>query len=184
MTDARLKMQDPRHQYPEPPFPKQPQRAPGLAAKMEPKPDHGEISYRGAGKLEGRKALVTGADSGIGRAAAIAFARERADVALVYLPQEEEDSREVIELIEAEGRKAIAIPGDIRDEAFCKRLVKQASDALGGIDILVNNAGKQETQREIGEIGTEQFDAMMRTNSTRCSGSQKPRRSTCRRAPQ
>src|ERR1700685_1951516 len=119
MTDTRLKMQDPRHQYPEPPFPKQPQPAPGLAAKMEPRPDHGETSYRGAGKLVGRKALVTGADSGIGRAAAIAFAREGADVALVYLPEEDEDAREVIALIEAEGRKALAIPGVIKDEGFC-----------------------------------------------------------------
>ena len=164
MTDTRLKMQDPRRQYPEPPFPKQPQPAPGLAAKMEPKPDHGETSYRGAGKLEGRKALVTGADSGIGRAAAIAFAREGADVALVFLPDEEEDAREVVELIEAEGRKAIAIPGDIRDEAFCVELVETAVKGLGGLDILVNNAGKQRTQREIGEISSEQFDATMKTN--------------------
>src|SRR5581483_546954 len=101
MTDARLKMQDPRRQYPKPPFPEQPQPAPGLAARMEPRPDHGETSYRGCGRLKGRKALVTGADSGIGRAAAIAFAREGADVALVYLPDEEEDAREVVRLIEA-----------------------------------------------------------------------------------
>jgi hypothetical protein len=157
-------MQDPRHQYPEPPFPKQPQAAPGLAAKMEPKPDHGETSYRGSGKLEGRRALVTGADSGIGRAAAIAFAREGADVALVYLPEEERDAQDVIALIERAGRKAVAIPGDIRDEAFCQRLVETALRELGGIDILVNNAGKQETQRDIGEISSEQFDATMKTN--------------------
>ena len=164
MADARLKMQDPRHQYPEPPFPMQPQPAPGLAAQMKPKPDHGESSYRGSGKLEGRKALVTGADSGIGRAAAIAFAREGADVALVYLPEEEQDAREVIQLIEAEGRKAVAIPGDIKDEAFCAELVEQAAKGLGGLDILVNNAGKQKTQRKIGEISSEQFDATLKTN--------------------
>jgi hypothetical protein len=164
VTDTRLKMQDPRHQYPEPPFPKQPQPAPGLAAEMRPKPDHGETSYRGSGKLEGRKALVTGADSGIGRAAAIAFAREGADVALVYLPEEQEDADEVIQLIEKAGRKAVAIPGDIKDESFCRELVETAVAAMGGLDILVNNAGKQKTQREIGEISSEQFDATLKTN--------------------
>jgi hypothetical protein len=113
MTD-RLKMQDPRTQYPRPPFPRQPQPHPGLAAKMAPVPDHGETSYRGSGKLEGRKALVTGGDSGIGRAAAIAFAREGADVAIAYLPEEEPDAKAVMALIQAEGRKAIALPGYYR----------------------------------------------------------------------
>ncbi|HZZ87491.1 MAG TPA: SDR family oxidoreductase [Caulobacteraceae bacterium] len=164
MTDARLKMQDPRQQYPKPPFPKQPQPAPGLSAEMEPKPDHGEKSYTGSGKLLGRKALVTGADSGIGRATAIAFAREGADVALVYLPQEQRDADDVIRLIEAEGRKAIAIPGDIKEETFCQQLVEKAVQGLGGLDILVNNAGKQKTQRTIGEITSEQFDATLKTN--------------------
>src|SRR5579871_2834923 len=160
-TDAasdRLKMQDPRRQYPAPPFRKQPQPAPGLAAKMDPPPDHGEHSYRGNGRLQGRKALVTGADSGIGRAAAIAFAREGADVALIYLPQEEHDARAVVQLIEAEGRKAVAIPGDIKDEAFCTELVERAVRGLGGIDILVNNAGKQVSQPTLENITTEQFD--------------------------
>jgi NAD(P)-dependent dehydrogenase (short-subunit alcohol dehydrogenase family) len=161
---ARLKMQDPRKQFPKPPFPKQPQPAPGLAAKMKPQPDHGETSYQGHGRLEGRKALVTGGDSGIGRAAAIAFAREGADVAIVYLPTEEPDAREVIALIEAAGRKAVAIPGDIKDEAFCKALVKTAVKALGGLDILVNNAGKQVSQPAIGDITAEQFDATLKTN--------------------
>ena len=164
MTDARLKMQDPREQYPKPPFPKQPQPAPGLASHMQPRPDHGETSYRGAGRLTGRKALVTGGDSGIGRAAAIAFAREGADVALGYLPAEQEDVQEVLQLIEAEGRKAVAIPGDITREAFCRELVETAVRQLGGLDILVNNAGKQRTQRTIGEITTEQFDATLKTN--------------------
>ena len=164
MTDTRLKMQDPRQQYPKPPFPEQPQPAPGLAAKMEPKPDHGEDSYRGSGKLEGRKALVTGADSGIGRAAAIAFAREGADVALVYLPEEEADAHEVARLIEAAGRKAVPIVGDIRDEAFCRELVETAVRELGGLDILVNNAGKQRTKPGIGEISSDQFDATLKTN--------------------
>jgi NAD(P)-dependent dehydrogenase (short-subunit alcohol dehydrogenase family) len=160
----RLRMQDPREQYPRPPFPRQPQDAPGLAKAMAPKPDHGETSYRGSGRLVGRKALVTGADSGIGRAAAIAFAREGADVALVYLPSEDADAREVMQLIEAEGRKAVALPGDIKDEAFCRKLVDDAVKGLGGLDILVNNAGKQVTQPHIGDITSEQFDQTLKTN--------------------
>jgi len=161
---SRLRMQDPRKQFPKPPFPPQPQPAPGLAARMKPKPDHGETSYQGNGRLAGRKALISGGDSGIGRAAAIAFAREGADVAIVYLPSEERDASEVIALIEATGRKAVAIPGDIKDEAFCRQLVKTAVKALGGLDILVNNAGKQVTQPDIGEITSAQFDATLKTN--------------------
>jgi len=161
---SRLRMQDPRKQFPRPPFPKQPQAAPGLAAKMKPRPDHGETSYQGHGRLEGRRALITGGDSGIGRAAAIAFAREGADVAIVCLPSEEADAREVIALIEAEGRKAVGIMGDIKEQAFCKDLVKTAVKALGGLDILVNNAGKQVSQPGIGEITPEQFDATLKTN--------------------
>ena len=163
-VDARLRMQDPRHQYPEPPFPEQPQQAPGLAKAMDPKPDHGETSYRGYGRLEGRRALVTGADSGIGRAAAIAFAREGADVAIVYEPSEEADAQEVIKLIEADGRKALALPGDIKDEAFCTKIVEDTVRAFGGLDILVNNAGKQTTQPDIADITSEQFDATFKTN--------------------
>ncbi len=160
----RLRMQDPRTQYPQPPFPKQPQNAPGLARKMDPKPDHGETSYRGHGRLLGRKALVTGGDSGIGRAAAIAFAREGADVALVYLPDEEQDARDVVALIEAENRKAVALPGDVTDRAFCQAMVDQAVKELGGLDILVINAAKQVTQETIGDITDEQFDETLKTN--------------------
>ncbi len=163
-VDARLRMQDPRHQYPQPPFPEQPQAAPGLAKAMDPKPDHGETSYKGYGRLEGRRALVTGADSGIGRAAAIAFAREGADVAIVYEPSEEADAQEVIKLIEADGRKALALPGDIKDEAFCSKIVEDTVKAFGGLDILVNNAGKQTTQPDIADITSEQFDATFKTN--------------------
>jgi hypothetical protein len=119
-------LQDPTKQYPRPKFKRQPQYVPGLAKKMTPRPDHGEESYRGSGRLPNRKALVTGGDSGIGRAAAIAFAREGADVAINYLPSEEADAKDVIALIEKEGRKAIAIPGDISNEAFCKKLIAQA----------------------------------------------------------
>lgn len=114
----------------------QPQEAPGVQAKMRPLPDCGEKSYRGSGKLKGRKALVTGGDSGIGRAAAIAYAREGADVALNYLPFEEDDAQDVRKLIEAEGRKAVLIPGDISDEDFCKELISQTVKELGGLDIL------------------------------------------------
>ena len=167
MTDAaadRLRMQDPRKQYPQPPFPKQPQSAPGLAKAMDPKPDHGETSYKGYGRLQGRKALVTGADSGIGRAAAIAFAREGADVALSYLPDEQADADEVKALIEAEGRTCIRLPGDITDEHFCQDLVSRAAAGLGGLDIRVNNAGKQTNQADIDDITSEQFDRTLKTN--------------------
>jgi hypothetical protein len=163
-ADQRLQMQDPREQFPKPPFPKQPQAAPGLAAEMDPKPDHGETSYQGHGRLHGHRALITGADSGIGRATAIAFAREGADVAIVYLPSEETDAQEVLGLIKAEGRKAVAIPGDIKDQSFCQELVEIAVSELGGIDILVNNAGKQVSQPAIGDITAEQFDATLKTN--------------------
>jgi NAD(P)-dependent dehydrogenase (short-subunit alcohol dehydrogenase family) len=160
----RLTLQDPRTQYPVPPFPKQPQPVPGIAAQMDPKPDHGEESYVGSGKLTGRKALVTGADSGIGRAAAIAYAREGADVALSYLPAEEEDAKAVVALIEAEGRKAIALPGDITDENWCRDLVAQTVEQLGGLDILVINAGRQQYRDAIDEVSSDDFDRTMKTN--------------------
>jgi len=157
-------LEDPTTKHAKPPFNRQFQPFPGLAGKMEPIPDHGETSYIGSGRLQGRKALVTGGDSGIGRAAVIAFAREGADVAINYLPEEEEDAREVIELIEKEGRTAAAIPGDIRDEAFCQQLVSEAVSRLGGIDILVNNAGHQKSNKSILDISTEAFDRTMKTN--------------------
>ena len=157
-------LEDPRHKHPKPPFKGQSQPWPGLASKMDPRPDHGETSYKGSGRLQGRKALITGGDSGMGRAAAIAYAREGADVAINYFPTEEPDAKEVIELIKAEGRKAIAIPGDLTDEAFCKRLVDEAVKGLGGLDILVCNAALQQTQPSILDITTEQFDRTMKTN--------------------
>jgi NAD(P)-dependent dehydrogenase (short-subunit alcohol dehydrogenase family) len=160
----RLTMQDPRKQYPKPPFPEQPQPVPGLAAKMDPEPDHGETSYKGSGKLTGRKALITGGDSGIGRAAAIAYAREGADVAIAYLPSERTDADDVIALIEAEGRKAVALPGDITDEAWCRDLVAKAVESLGGLDILVINAGHQQARETIAEVTSKDFDVTMKTN--------------------
>jgi len=150
--------------YPKPPYPIDMQPWPGLASRMNPRPDHGETSYKGSGRLAGKKALITGGDSGIGRAAAIAYAREGADVAINYLPDEEPDAREVIALIEAEGRKAVAIPGDLRDEAFCQSLVEQAATQLGGLDILVNNAARQQTRPDIASISSQDFDDTMKTN--------------------
>jgi NAD(P)-dependent dehydrogenase (short-subunit alcohol dehydrogenase family) len=163
-TSNQYAMQNPLTQYPQPPFPKQKQDAPGLDAKMDPKPDHGEKTYRGLGRLAGRKALITGGDSGIGRAVAIAFAREGADIVLNYLPAEEQDAREVIELIAAAGRKAHPMPGDLKDEAFCVSLVTKAHAALGGLDIVVNVAGRQAAQQEIADVTTDQFDATFKTN--------------------
>jgi NAD(P)-dependent dehydrogenase (short-subunit alcohol dehydrogenase family) len=157
-------LQNPADKYPKPPYKKQSQPWPGLASKMEPRPDHGETSYRGSGRLAGRKALITGGDSGMGRAAAIAYAREGADVAINYFPSEEPDAREVIDLIKAEGRVGLAIPGDLRDEEFCQELVDRAVRGLGGLDIVVSNAGRQQTRASILDITTEDFDATMKTN--------------------
>ncbi len=162
LTPAGL--EDPLNKYPKPPFNKQSQPWPGLVSKMDPRPDHGEKSYKGSGRLAGRKALITGGDSGMGRAAAIAYAREGADVAINYFPTEEPDAQEVIELIKAEGRKAIALPGDLRDENFCKKLVAAALSGLGGLDIIVNNAGRQQSHASILDISAEQFDWTMKTN--------------------
>ncbi|QQD16440.1 SDR family oxidoreductase [Sphingobacterium sp. UDSM-2020] len=159
-----LPVEDPRMKYPKPPFKEQKQPWPGLVSKMDPRPDHGETSYKGSGRLVGRKALITGGDSGMGRAAAIAYAREGADVAINYLPAEESDAKEVIDLIKKEGRKAVAIPGDLRNEDFCKQLVEDAVTGLGGLDILVNNAGRQQTRPSITDISSEDFDATMKTN--------------------
>jgi NAD(P)-dependent dehydrogenase (short-subunit alcohol dehydrogenase family) len=155
---------NPVTKYPKPPFQRQQQEWPGLAGKMNPRPDHGETSYKGSGRLAGRKALITGGDSGMGRAAAIAYAREGADVAINYFPTEEPDAREVIALIKEAGRTAIAIPGDLRDEAFCQRLVDEAVRGLGGLDIVVCNAGRQQARQSILDLTTEDFDATMKTN--------------------
>jgi NAD(P)-dependent dehydrogenase (short-subunit alcohol dehydrogenase family) len=155
---------DPTGKYPKPPFAKQSQPWPGLAGKMDPRPDHGETSYKGSGRLLGRKALITGGDSGMGRAAAIAYAREGADVAINYHPSEEPDAREVVDLIKQAGRRGVALPGDLRDENFCKRLVSDALRQLGGLDILVMNAGRQQARASIVDLTTDDFDATMKTN--------------------
>ena len=138
---------------------------PGRTGDMDDKPDHGEESYRGTGRLDGKRAVITGGDSGIGRAVAIAFAREGADVLISYLPEEEDDAQETVQLIEKAGRTAVAVPGDIRDEQFCGSLVERAVSDLGGLDILVNNAAYQMTQPGgITDITTEQFDRVLKTN--------------------
>jgi NAD(P)-dependent dehydrogenase (short-subunit alcohol dehydrogenase family) len=158
-------MQDPADQYAQPDINKdQTQAEPGLDSQLEPLADHGEKTYEGLGRLKGRKALITGADSGIGRAVAIAFAREGADVALSYLPSEETDAQEVVAEIEAVGRTAVTFPGDISNEGFCQDLVEQAADSLGSIDILVNNAGKQVFVEELEDLSSEQFQKTFATN--------------------
>jgi len=155
---------NPNDKYPKPPFKRQSQPWPGLAKDMQPPPDHGETSYKGSGRLVGRRALITGGDSGMGRAAAIAYAREGADVAINYFPSEEPDARDVIALIEKAGRKGLALPGDLRDEAFCKKLVADAVAGLGGLDIVVCNAGRQQARESLLDLTSEDFDATMKTN--------------------
>ena len=155
---------DPAKLYSEYEPEKQHQPEPGLETKLEPQPDLGQETYRGTGRLSGRKALITGADSGIGAAAAIAYAREGADVALSYLPSEEEDARRIVDLVEEAGVKAVAIPGDLRDASYCRDLVAKAAEALGGIDILVNNGGKQVFNEDLTTLSDEQFDDTFKTN--------------------
>ena len=163
-TQSEERLDDPRTKYPKPPFQRQKQRWPGLACRMQPPPDHGENSYKGSGRLLGRKALITGGDSGMGRAAAIAFAREGADVAINHLPAELEDADQVVALIKDCGRKGLSIAGDIRDEAFCRELVGRAIKALGGLDIVVSNAARQQSAPSFLDITSEDFDATMKTN--------------------
>ncbi|EMR01102.1 glucose 1-dehydrogenase [Cesiribacter andamanensis] len=155
--------QDPRERYPKPPYPNQEQEAPGTEGGLKPQADHGEQSYKGSGKLKGKKALITGGDSGIGRAVAIAFAREGADVLISYL-NEDEDAKETANWIKKEGRKALLVAGDISKEAHCKKIVEQAVDEFGQIDILVNNAAFQMARESLQEIPSEEWDYTFRTN--------------------
>jgi hypothetical protein len=155
--------ENPKEKEPKPPFPDQPQEPPGHESEMTPAPDFGEKSYKGSGRLKGKAAIITGGDSGIGRAVALAFAREGADVLISYL-KEEDDSEETQRVVEAEGRKCIRVPGDISDEAHCKKIVEQAAKEFGKIDILVNNAAFQMTHDSIQELSSEEFDKTFRTN--------------------
>ncbi|MFD9116451.1 SDR family oxidoreductase [Streptomyces bottropensis] len=157
--------QNPVERHPRPDFPQQDQGHPGWTGAMDPPPDHGEDSYRGSGLLKDRKAVLTGGDSGIGRAVALAYAREGADVLFTHLPEEAEDARETSRLVEDAGRKAIAVPCDIRDEEQCRALVERAVAEFGRIDVLINNAAYQMSQPDgIGAISTAQFDRVVRTN--------------------
>ena len=154
---------DPLEQGAKPPYPDTPQDPPGTERELTPDADHGERSYRGSGKLTGKVALITGADSGIGRAVALAFAREGADVLISYL-NEDEDARETQRLVEAEGRRAVSVAGDIGDERHCRELVRRCMSDLGQLDVLVNNAAFQRTHEDITEFSTEEFDRTYKTN--------------------
>lgn len=164
LAKGTLPMQNPISRFTTEPFPEQKQEWPALQRDMKPVPDCGETSYRGSGRLQSRKALLTGGDSGIGRAAAIAFAREGADVAINYHPDEEPDAQDLATLLKGEGRKLVLIPGDLTDADLCRSLVAQAAKALGGLDIVVNNAAYQQSKASIDEISAEQFDRTMKTN--------------------
>ena len=163
MTD-QYTVTNPVTQYTSEDFPKQQQEGPGLDSNLTPKADHGEDSYRGSDRLVGRKALVTGADSGIGRAAAIAFAREGADVVLSYLPEEQSDAEEVASLVRAAGRKAVLAPGDISDEKVARQLVSIAVEELGGLDLIANVAGRQQFVKDLADLTTQSLDQTFRTN--------------------
>ncbi|RAJ46947.1 hypothetical protein K353_00148 [Kitasatospora sp. SolWspMP-SS2h] len=165
MTRDRSASSDPVEQYPKPDFAEQQQPHPGSSAEMDPEPDYGEDTYRGTGRLTERVALVTGGDSGIGRAVALAFAREGADVAFCHLPEEEDDARETVRLVRGAGRRALAVAGDVREERFCTDLVARCVAELGGLDVLVNNAAYQMSQPDgLAAITTEQFDRVVKTN--------------------
>jgi NAD(P)-dependent dehydrogenase (short-subunit alcohol dehydrogenase family) len=150
-------------EYPKPPYPGQKQPMPGSTSKMEPRPDHGESSYKGSGRLRGMRAVITGGDSGIGRAVAIAFAREGADILIAYL-NEHDDAQDVKALIDKEGQKAVLVAGDLQNPAHCRSVIQRAVDDLGGLDILVNNAAHQATFKEIGDISDEEWETTFRTN--------------------
>jgi NAD(P)-dependent dehydrogenase (short-subunit alcohol dehydrogenase family) len=157
-------VKDPREQGPKPEYPQEPMRPPGSDEEMTPRADHGEESYRGLGRLVDRVALITGGDSGIGRAVALAFAREGADVVISYLPEEERDAQETARWVEDAKRKVVRLPGDIRDESYCRSLVDRTFDEFGRLDILVNNAAYQMTHESIEEFSPEEFDRTFKTN--------------------
>jgi len=158
------KLIDPRERFAKPPFPKQQQPAPGSSRDLKPPADYGETTYTGYGRLQGRVALITGADSGIGRAVALCYAKEGADILFAHLKEEEEDAEETVRLVESAGRRAIAVPGDIRQRDFCQKLVEQTFSRFGRLDILVNNAAFQRTYEKLEDIPEDEFDTTFRTN--------------------
>jgi len=158
-----MTLQDPRSKYPQPPYPKQQQELPGSIIDMQPRPDHGENSYKGSGKLTGRKALITGGDSGIGRAVAIAFAREGADVAISYL-NESGDAEDTAGFIKAEGRKCLLLPGDVSEQQHCELLIERVTAEFGGLDILVNNTAYSHERESLQDITPEEWDKTFKTN--------------------
>jgi len=161
----QTKKQNPVEQYPKPPFPNQEQSLPGTEQEMTPKPDHGETSYKGSGRLAGRKAIITGGDSGIGKAVAIAFAREGADVLISYLNEDEnEDAKDTAKYVKDAGRKAVLVPGDISEEKQCRQIVERALKEFGQIDIIVNNAATQMPHKSLEEISAEEWDYTFKTN--------------------
>ena len=166
MTEDQHTQQDPTQQYPQPEYPEQDQRDqhPGLETEMRPKPDYGEETYRGTGRLEGKAAIVTGGDSGIGRAVALAFAREGADVLISYLEEEEPDARETAQVVEDSGKRAVKVPADITEEAQCQTIVERAVEEFGKIDVLVNNAAHQMTVGGIADVSTKLLDRTFKTN--------------------
>jgi NAD(P)-dependent dehydrogenase (short-subunit alcohol dehydrogenase family) len=164
MAQDQFTQQDPTTQYPRPEQPAQELDHPGLESDMAPRPDYGEDSYRGSERLVGRRAIVTGGDSGIGRAVALAFAREGADVLIAHLEEEDSDARESVEAIQAAGRKAVAVAGDVREESFCRGLVERAVREFGGLDILVNNAAYQMARESIADVTAEELERTFRTN--------------------
>lgn len=164
MGNTTLANTDPKELYDKPPFGEPRQATPGRETEMRNQPDHGESSYRGSGRLKGKVALITGGDSGIGRAVALAYAREGADIAFAFLSEEKEDAAETTRWIKEAGRKALELPGDLRDETWCRQLAQRTADELGGLDILVNNAAFQMTHASLGEFTSEEWDRTFRTN--------------------
>src|SRR3712207_575701 len=166
MTEDQHTQQDPTQQHPQPEYPEQDQRDqhPGLEQEMQPEPDYGYQTYRGTGRLEGKTAVITGGDSGIGGAVALAFAREGADVVISYLSEEEPDAQETAQVVEETGKRAVKVPGDVSDETQCQKLAQTAVDEFGKIDVLVNNAAHQMTVSGIADVDSELLDRTFKTN--------------------
>ena len=164
MSEDHREQQNPVNRYSHPELPEQALEWPGLESEMDPRPDYGDETYQGSGRLTGKAAIITGGDSGIGRAVALAFAREGADVLISYLEAEESDAQEAVRVVEEAGKKAVLVPGDIRDESHCQEMVEQAMQEFGKIDVLVNNAAYQMVRNGIQEISSEQFDRTFKTN--------------------